>query len=129
MVEQPVHCLPVLATRVGLHRLRERRAAFQQRPCPTVGGTCLDLTELFHQYLFEVRAEHLVVAVSAAIIGGRGKDLPAFELLQQLLAPAAVQEGIADGPAEPRHDAGPNQEPPQIRRQLVEDVAGQVLVR
>ena len=67
-----------------------------------------------------------MVTVAAAIIGGGGKDLAPFELLQQLLAPAAVEEGVADGPGEPRHDAGPNQEPAQFGRQLVEDVAGQV---
>ena len=129
VVEQPVHGLPVLTAREGLNRLWQRPGPFQQRPRPTVCGACLDLTELFHQHLLEVRAQDLVVAVAAAIIGGRGEDLSAFELLQQLLAAAAFEEGIAEGPAEPRHDAGPYQEPAQIGRQLVEDVARQVLAR
>ena len=127
VVDEPVNRLPVLTPRIGLHRLWQRAAPFQQRPRSAIGGARLDLTELFHQHLLEVRAQHLVVTVAAAIIGGRRKDLAAFELLQQLLAPTAFQEGVAERPGEARHDAGPNQEPAQIGRQLVEDIAGQIL--
>ena len=127
VMQQSVDCLPVLAPRVGLDRVREGAASFQQARRFAVSRPGLNLTELVHEDLLEVRAQHLVIAIAAAVIGGIGEDLAALELRQHLLAAGTVKEDVTDGPAQARQHAGTNQEPAQLRRELVQDITCEVL--
>ena len=127
VVEHAIDRLPVFAARIRLYRVGEGAVRLEQPPGTPVGGACLDLTELFQEHLFQVGAQHFVIAVATAVIGRRGEDLPALELLEHLLAAVAIKERIADRPGEPGQHARPDQEPAQLGRQLVENVARQVL--
>ena len=127
VMEHAVHRLPVFAARIGLYRVGEGAVRLEQPPGTPVGGACLDLTELFQEHLFQVRAQHFVIAVATAVVGRGGEDLPALQLLEHLLAAVAIKESVADQPGQPGQHARPDQEPAQLGRQLIEDVAGQVL--
>src|SRR5439155_3185087 len=126
-MEHAVHRLPIFAARIRLYRVGEGALRLEQPPGTPVGGACLDLTELFQEHLFQVGAQHFVIAVATAVIGRRGEDLPTFQLRENLLAAGSVEEGIADRPGEPGQHARPDQEPAQLGRQLVENIARQVL--
>ena len=79
VMEQTIHRLPVFAARIGLHRLGEGAVRLEQRGGAPVGGARLDLTELIHQHLFEVRTKNLVITVAAPVVRGVRKYLPALE--------------------------------------------------
>src|SRR5437762_3138354 len=127
VMEHAIDRLPVFAARIRLYRVGEGAARLEQPPGLAVGGAGLDLTELFHEHLLQVGAQHFVVTVAATIVGCRREDLPALQFLKDLLAAAAIEEGITDRPGEPRQHARPDEEPAQLGRQLVEDVAREVL--
>src|SRR5260370_1751698 len=104
-MEQPIDRLPIFAAGVGLHRVGKRAAGFEQLRGPPVGGARLDLTELFHPHLFEVRTQHFVIPVTAAIIGVVDEDLPALECLENLLS-------LTPPPAATTHTSPQTPDPP-----------------
>ena len=101
---------------------------FEQLAGVAVGGRRLGLAQLLVEDVLQVRAQDLVIAVPAALVERVGEDLAPLQLLQYEVAAAPFQEGVAEWTAEPAQDAGVDQKAPQLRGQLVEDVAGQVLV-
>ena len=74
-----------------------------------------------------MRAQHLVIAIAAMVVGGGGEDLPPLQLLQDLLAARAIEKRITQDATQAAEHAGADQKAPQVRRQLIQDVAGQVL--
>src|SRR5947209_1201394 len=126
-MKQSVDRFPVFTAGERLNGFGESTMRLEHHPGSLVGSLGLDLTELFHEDLFEVRTQDLVIAVATTVIRCRGKDLPSLELLEDLLTAAALQKGVADGAADAGQHAGSYKEAAQVRRQLVQDIAGQVL--
>ncbi len=79
------------------------------------------------EHRFEVGAKHLVIAVRTLVVKGGGEDLALFELSEELLAARRAAELVAQRRREPAEHAGLHQEVADVDRELVEDVAGEVL--
>src|SRR5258708_38930047 len=101
-----------------MERLRDRTEMLQRPSCRGVTDRERAFAPLADEDVFQMRAQHLVVAV-VAVDSGRGReDLAPLELLQELLAVGAIQEAVADRAVEAAQHACVEEQRARERRKL-----------
>ncbi len=124
--QQPPDGLVVAGPGVGPDGVGVGGRVLQHLPRPAVAGRRLRFPHLGLEDRLQVRPQHLVIA-EAAVVEGDQQELAGLDLLQQLLAAGAPEEGVTEGSVQAGEDARVEQEPAQLVGQLLQDVLGQVL--